>query len=154
MAQPTPSQIKDRLVTMCAAISGITTSTDKLPEDSFPFTAAELPAIVVTIGPASNTAVAGNLMVQQREFGLILLAARFPKDWKITNQATWEAVEPFTLSIPLHFKRNSRLEHNDSGLAVAITLPSEQGNGLTAFAFDNGLYAATIFSLQVRTNHS
>jgi len=152
MAQPTPSQIKNRLVTMCDAISGINTAVDTWPTDSQPFTAAELPAFVVNIGPATNGMQAGQLFSMSREFMLTLLAARFPADWKLTDNTTWEVIEPYMLSVPTYFAQHPRLEHNDSGLAVAITLPTERP--IVAITFDGGLYAALPFTLQVRTLHT
>ena len=153
MSAPPPSQLKNRIVTMCGRITNITTSQDGWPEDEHGFNASELAAILTQIRlPVLMQPVSGTQFSLTTTFELLLLAARFPADRRLRDVETWEACEPFVLSIPSYFNQHRRLEDSDAGLAVSITLPQLQA--IEALALDNALYAAARFTMQVQTLHT
>lgn len=152
MAAPTPSQIKDRIVTMCPSIAGVTTAVDAWPNDDNPFTAAELGAIVVRLGLGTPNPINATSFRMSRVVQFIILARRFTKDYKLTDQVAWEALEPLMLAIPLYFQQHPRLEYNDSGLALSITLPQERE--IAPLAFKGALYASMVMEMTVQTIHS
>ncbi len=154
MAEPTPSQVKDRVVALCATIDNITTAVDSWPNDSNPFAAAELAAIVVQpiFSPARSDDIDVNSFTLSYDFTIILLAARYAQDYKMTDQTAWEAIEPFRLSVPKFFKGVPQLQLNDNGLVRSSGLPQEVS--ISPIAFDRALYAAITYRLPVTTIHS
>jgi hypothetical protein len=149
----TPSQIKDRVVTILGAVSGITTVLDDYPEDNEPFTAAELPACVVRLRGATNAAVDGRGFAMTRTVAIILHAARSDEDIKYPDTNALEAIETFLLSIPAAFNARRRLNSDDGGLAgvTSITLPADDGR--RTIVHESAWYFGAIFSMTVTTQH-
>lgn len=155
MAAATPAQIKDRIVTLCGQVSGIITVQDDWPESNNPFTPAQLPAIVVSIGRANNQWQSGTSFIMSRPYYLNLVSQRIEEDSKDPDTTALETIEPFLISIPLFFCARPRLENlatGDAGLALSTSLPSDTG-GVGRFIRNGGNYRGTMFILTVDTRY-
>lgn len=148
----TPAQLKARLVDLYELISGIVTVTDDWPQDNKPFSDAQLPAVIVQMGRATNEKQsAANFLMTRPYFG-ILLAARIPNDVKIPDAETLASVDPFLISVPRFFMAHQRLELNDAGLITFPVLPTDSAPG--RFAFRGATYIRTVFTHEITTRHS
>jgi len=114
----TPTQIKDRIVTMLAQVEGVTTSLDDYQAQDAPFTDAQLPVAVTRLvstqqGPvtATRTHIAAGIILERWQIPIILHVKRASNtDVLSPNTAEMEACEPFLRSIPLFFLQHPRLK--------------------------------------------
>lgn len=151
MAAPIVSDIRARLVTLCGQITGITNAYADYPEDNQPFAPAELPVMVVRVGPATNTRLDGGGFRMLRTYQLLLHAARIIEDNAHPSTDEMQAVEPFLVDVPLFFLSRPLLENNDSGLALSTVLPGD--GGLQRIVREGAVYWGAVFTLQVQTIH-
>lgn len=152
MSAPTPTQVKERLMALAVQVSGIVTVADDWPEDNEPFTAAELPALIVVVRGAVNTRINLHKYQSTRTFELHLPVARIADDVKNPDTAALEAVEPFLLSIPAFFAARPRLENGDSGLSYASSIP--QDLPARKIVREGAEYTGVIFTMTVDTLHT
>lgn len=148
MTFATPAQIQDRMVVICALITGITTVSQGWPGGEVPFTSAQLPAVVLEMEPPlSNVSLDGQLMMVPLDFTLTVVAARYPGDRQIRNAATKAALEPYFTRVPSTFKQRPRLENGDTGLAFSTTLPRVEAFG--NLSLDRVIYPCIRFRMTV-----
>ena len=152
MAQPTVTQIKNQIVTLCGLISGIATALDDYPEDNEPFTNAELPAIVVRVGAATYEKQSAHRLMVSRTYQIIVHIERITEDVQDPDTAALEAVEPFLLSVATYLSAHPRLDNDDSGLAVSTTLQGD--NGPPRIVKEGADYRGTVLNLIVDTLHN
>jgi hypothetical protein len=150
----TPSQIKDRIALMCAAVTGITTVVDDWPEDTQPFNPVELPCIIVQVGPVtSNERVNHARFRMVRDYRILILVGRTENDTVDPDTSALEAVEPFLLSIPAYFAQRPRLEHPSTSAPIVMdsTLPAD--NGTPRIVREGAVYRGAVFTMAVITVH-
>lgn len=149
----TPTQIKNRLVTLAAGIDGIQAAYDDWPEDQHPFGAQDLPCVIVQVGPATVTRISRARFNMTREFRLLLLVDRTEEDIAHPDTSALEAVEPYLLSVPAYFADKPRLEDaSGNGLGViSITLPGD--NGMPRIVRNAAIYRGAVFTMTVTTSH-
>lgn len=153
MAHPTISQLKDRIVTLCAEIPGIETALDDYPENNEPFAFQELPAIVVRVGAAVHVRQTHHQMFTTRQFGLIFHADRLNDDSQEPDTEALESIEEWLLTLMVFFNSRRRLEHNnDAGLAVDTLLSSDSAP--QRIIKEGAVYIGSIFTLSVDTRHN
>ena len=152
MAQPTVTQIKQRIVSLCQAIPGIITVLDAYPDDETPFTASQLPAIVVRVSWQTSIArESANAYLMTMPYIIELNAALSSSTTALVNESALEALEPWIITISTFFARRRRLELNDAGLAAGCDIPSLVASTRTVRS--GVTYARLFFRLSVTTRH-
>lgn len=153
MAGPSVAHIKNRIVAIGGDISGINTALDDWPEDNFPFTSIELPALIVTVDPAVRyTKISIGSLLMTRNYAMTVVAARVTNDTQSPDTDALEAIEPFLISVPLKFITAPRLERNDAGLAFGTELGTEPF--IDRFTFNRAVYIGAVIPIAVTTIHS
>lgn len=112
----TPSQIKDRIVTLMAEVSGVTTSLDDYPAGDAPFTAAELPAAVTRLlhVPTTRQWLTTDTYIETHTFTIILHVSICSNvDVLAPNTTEMEQCEAFKYSVPAFFAARNRLNGTD-----------------------------------------
>jgi hypothetical protein len=117
----TPTEIKNRLVTLWGHVSGITTAVDDYPNDDLPFEAAELPAVVIRLVSTqlgavtvTRTPYAGGIIRERWTIPAVLHVGVVSKmDALAPNTTEMEACEPFLRSPAVFFANSTRLGYVD-----------------------------------------
>jgi len=153
MAQPTVAQIKKRISDLAKTIPGIVTVLDAYPDDERPFTAAELPAIIVRVSwQATNTRESASSYIMTMPYILEVDVALSSSTTALVNEAALEATEPWIITIPTFFGARRRLEMSDSGLAVDCGLAQLVASSRSVRSSVS--YARLFFRLPVTTRHN
>lgn len=153
MAQPTVSQIKARIAALCATIPSIVTVLDAWPDDEAPFTAAQLPAVIVRVSwQATNTREGADSYLMTMPYILEVNVTISSSSTALVNEAALEASEPWIVTIPAFFGARRRLELNDRGLAVDCGLAQLVASSRSVR--NSVSYARLFFRLPVTTRHS
>lgn len=153
MAQPTVAQIKKRIVDLCKTIPSIVTVLDAYPDDETPFTAAQLPAIIVRVSwQASNVRESASTYLMTMPYILEVNVALSASRTALVNEAALEATEPWILTIPVFFGTRRRLELNDNGLAVDCGLAQLVASSRSVR--NSVSYARLFFRMPVITRHN
>lgn len=150
----TVTQVKNRIATLVANISGITTVQDDWPEDSQPFAPSELPCLIVQAGPVVNSGRISHARFSiTREYRILLLVERIEEDIADPDTSALEAVEPYLLSVPAYFAQRPRLEDatNNTGLVFDSSLPTD--NGTPRIVREGAVYRGAVFTMTVTTRH-
>lgn len=156
----TPSEIKDRIVTLMGRVSGVTTSLDDYPEDQRPFEDDELPVAVTRL---ISTNLAQVRVSRQTLFpGCVLERWEIPvvlhvkvctnEDPLGPNTAEMEACEPFLRSVPAYFLARPRLHDNDDTPALAEMVYDTEpmvSTGVIRYTREETSYWSVIFTLSV-----
>lgn len=141
----TPAQIKDRIVSMTGAVSGITTALDDYPNDNQPFTDAELPAAVTRLYQASATRedYANDMWLVTRSFQVQVVVSKVPDGAIVPDTTTMETVETFLRDIPRYFAQRRTLNN----LVQDTQLMSD--TGIIRIIRDTQEYWGVVFTLPV-----
>lgn len=153
MTEPTPSLIKNRIVTMCALVSGIALAQDAWPDEDTMLTDDQVPAVIVDfVPPMGSDPLDAQLWLSSQNFNLTLLAKRFPADYKLRDQTTLELTEPYFQRIPSYFNQHRGLLVSGVPYVKDTTLPALQSLG--PLAYGKALYAAAVFRMTVYVLYS
>lgn len=119
----TPTEIKDRIVTLMGQVSGVTTSLDDYLSKDDPFTDAQLPAAITRLlhVPTTRTWLSADTYLERHAFQIILhVAVCSNVDVLAPNTTEMELCEPFKHSVPYFFAQRAHQRLGGTGLADMV----------------------------------
>jgi hypothetical protein len=148
----TPTNVLDRYIALWKLLLDSDNAFADYSEDNQPFEVAEMPAVVVRVGPVIETVRQGRAhFLMTREYRHLLHVARTEEDIANPDTSALRAVEPYLLSVPLFFLDRPRLELSGTGLVVSSTLPAD--DGIPRIVREGAVYRGAVFTSQVTTRH-
>lgn len=150
MSAATTTQLRERIEAILADIDGITSV---ITDIDCPLSDASLPAVLVTVGPATRAQTNRDKLLVTRTFQIGLLVRRVCDDSSSEQRAAVEAAEAIIDVIPDHFATQSRrLALNDRGLAWDLGQMADDGIELRPWLDET--YSAVTYRLPVLTERT
>jgi hypothetical protein len=153
----TPTQIKDRLVTLWGLISGVTTSQDDYPENDLPFDTNQMPAAVTRLvstqlGPVTvqRTYRASGLALERWTIPTILHVGIVSKmDALAPNTTEMEACEPFLQTPAQFFAAHDRLGYGVTYADMVFGTELMNNSGIIKIERPQATYWGIVYTLTV-----
>lgn len=148
----TPTETHDRIVAICATITGVNTAQKWHRDTGVPFASSELAAAIVSPAPnVIHRRISDTIYERIQEWIMLYLIARFPDDTELRDRTTWDLALPYIERVPETFHASRNLEYNDGGIVKSITLPTLVSIGPETL--DGAMYVSAGFRMNTTTIH-